>query len=102
MNKNNSYKGWTNKETWFYSLDLFNDDTSYMYWNHKAFLAKDDWISRASLAKEMKEYALSEASDSPCPFVEDLAKYSIEQIDFEELAEELLKRLDTHTVLELN
>jgi len=98
----NTFKGWTNKETWFYSLDLFNDDVSYSYWNHKAYLLAKHLDAVNILAKEMKEYALSEAKEAPCNLIEDLITHSIDQIDFEELAEELLNRVSNNNLVVLH
>ena len=84
----NTYKGWTNEETWCYSLDVFTDVLSNKYWTHRAMV-----LTKEELAEEMREYALSETEDSSCALIKDLITHSVEQINFSELAEELLKRI---------
>lgn len=86
---NSAYKGWNNRATWYYSADILgNNRISETYWGYLAMKIRDP----IRLAQAMKTQALKELEDEPCRIVADIAENVIENVNFEEIAEALLKK----------
>ena len=98
-----TYNGWRNYETWVFKLWIDNDRTSYEYWREIVSDVKETVKASEYLTKEEEEEVkelenllknwIEENNpliDQPCLYA-DLMNAAINEIDFKEIAESLIK-----------
>jgi len=90
--KEETYNGWSNRETWAFKLHIDNNEGDYNHWQERTREAEDI----AALADEMKEWAEeiwglvidgSDASKEARLLVDDVG--SLWRVDFYEIARSL-------------
>jgi hypothetical protein len=90
--KEETYNGWSNRETWVFKLHIDNNEGDYNYWQDKARKSQ----GLAALADELKEWAeevwdtvlnSDNASHEAKMMVSDVG--SLWRVDFHDIAETL-------------
>ena len=97
------YNGWTNYETWACKLWIDNDEGSYRYWGARAQDAWDNAEAHSVFTKEQDAAhtladELREEIEQGAPQLEgmyaDLLTSAISEINWREIAENLLEDVD--------
>lgn len=92
------YNGWTNYETWCVALWLSNDELYYNETREMAQASHDADEQPWELAQSLREYVesfdeVTAVTEGPASFVCDLLGAALSDVDFSEIAENLLSEL---------
>lgn len=89
--KSEKYNGWTNYETWAVNLWIGNDEPSYRYWRAAARATKGSKQTQViSLANQLKDEFAYAKPDLGATVWADLLGAALSEVDWDEIAENLL------------
>lgn len=99
--KDTTYNGWTNYETWAVSLWIDNTEYHHLHWREMAQTAWDQATggkiftraeqARFSLAEQLKGWVEVLAPNLPPSMYSDLLNAAISEVDWQEIAENMLE-----------
>mgnify|MGYP005990885079 CR=1 FL=1 len=86
--KDRSYNGWSNYETWNFKLWLDNDEFSY---KRTQELVKASNKDAGELASNLRDLAMDEAPEIQASFYSDVMMASVREVNYYEVAQSLLE-----------
>ena len=86
--KDRSYNGWSNYETWNFKLWLDNDEFSY---KRTQELVKANNKDAGELASNLRDLAMDEAPEIQASFYSDVMMASVREVNYYEVAQSLLE-----------
>ena len=93
--ENNTCNGWKNYCTWVTALWIDNEESTYKYFREIVQEIReeneDKNEQRYQLAERIKDYIEDNAPEIPASVYSDLIGFAISEIDFDEIAENMLE-----------
>jgi hypothetical protein len=86
--KDRTYNGWSNYETWNFKLWLDNDEETY---NRTKELVKASNRDAGELASHLRDLAMDEAPEIQASFYSDVMMASVREVNYYEVAKSLLE-----------
>ena len=86
--KDRTYNGWSNYETWNFKLWLDNDEETY---NRTKRLVEDCGKDVGTLAHNLRYLATEEAPEIQASFYSDVMMASVREVNYYEVAKSLLE-----------
>lgn len=85
------YNGYTNYPTWAVKLWIDNDYVTYHFWREKIKNLRYDIYQ---IEEALKEWTMQQFYSYTAGLASDLTTWSVEQVNFHEIAEMLLEEVD--------